>query len=433
MNNTNNLNNKKIELLAPAGDLEKLKVAVLFGADAVYLGGNAFGLRAKAKNFSIPEMAQGVEFAHSHNAKVYVTCNIFAHNIDISNERLEQYLLELQEINVDGVIVADPGVFSIVREVVPNMEIHISTQSNTTNYQTAKFWKSLGASRVVMAREMSFYEIKTLSEKAPDIEIEAFVHGAMCMAYSGRCLLSNYLTNRDANRGACAQSCRWKYKLVEETRPNEHFPIEEDERGTYIFNSKDLCMIDYVPDLIDSGIYSFKIEGRIKTAYYVGAVVKAYREAIDDYLKDPELYNSKKEYYLEELKKSSYRGYTTGFFLGKPDSESQIYTSNSYVRMYDFSGIVLEYDPTTSIAIIEQRNKFVKGEEVEFLTIKDPMTGESRENFKQVVTEMYDEDGNPLEEAPHPQQIIKLKVDKPVVPFDMMRKESDNPIYPEDI
>lgn len=420
------MNKKKVELLAPAGDLEKLKVAILYGADAVYLGGNAFGLRAKAKNFSIEEMAEGVIFAHEHNAKVYVTCNIFAHNADINNEKLITYLKELERINVDGVIVADPGIFSIVRETVPNMEVHISTQANTTNYQTAKFWQSLGASRVVMAREMSLKEIKSLADNVQGIEIEAFVHGAMCMAYSGRCLLSNYFTNRDANRGACAQSCRWKYRIMEETRPGEYYPVEEDERGTYIFNSKDLCMIQHIPELIESGVFSFKVEGRIKTSYYVGSVIKAYREAIDDYLKDPALYESKKDYYLEEVKKSSYRGYTTAFFFDKPKEDSQVYTSNSYVRTYDFAAIVKEYDKETGFAIIEQRNKFVVGEEVEFLTTKG-------QNFKQKVVEMYDLDGNKLEEAPHPQQLIKLKVDKEVNPFDMMRKESDNPVFPEDI
>ena len=420
------MNKKKVELLAPAGDLERLKVAILYGADAVYLGGNAFGLRAKAKNFSIKEMEEGVEFAHSHNAKVYVTCNIFAHNSDINSDKLVTYLKELERINVDGVIVADPGVFSIVKETVPNMEVHISTQANTTNYQTAKFWKNLGATRVVMAREMSFKEIKALADNVSDIEIEAFVHGAMCMAYSGRCLLSNYFTNRDANRGACAQSCRWKYKIVEETRPGEYYPIEEDERGTYIFNSKDLCMIEYIPELIQAGVYSFKIEGRVKTSYYVGSVIKAYREAIDDYLKDPSLYESKKAYYLEEVKKSSYRGYTTGFFFDKPKEDGQVYTSNSYVRTYDFIGLVKEYDNQSGFAIIEQRNKFVVGEEIEFLTTKG-------KNFSQKVIEMYDMEGNKLEEAPHPQQIIKLKVDNPVSPFDMMRKESDNPVLPEDI
>lgn len=384
------------------------------------------GFVQKAKNFSIEEMEEGVKFAHSHNAKVYVTCNIFAHNSDINNEKLIKYLKELEKINIDGVIVADPGVFSIVKETVPNMEVHISTQANTTNYQTAKFWKSLGATRVVMAREMSFKEIKALADNVEDIEIEAFVHGAMCMAYSGRCLLSNYFTNRDANRGACAQSCRWKYKIVEETRPGEYYPIEEDERGTYIFNSKDLCMIQYIPELIESGVYSFKIEGRVKTSYYVGSVIKAYREAIDDYLTDPALYESKKEYYLDEVKKSSYRGYTTGFFLGKPDEDAQVYTSNSYVRTYDFIGLVKEYDKETGFAIIEQRNKFVVGEEIEFLTTNG-------KNFSQKVVEMYDTEGNRLEEAPHPQQIIKLKVDTPVSPFDMMRKESDNPVLPEDI
>lgn len=417
--------NNKIELLAPAGDLEKLKVAILYGADAVYMGGSAFGLRAKAKNLTIDEMEEGVIFAHERNAKVYVTCNIFAHNSDINSDKLTNYLKELERINVDGVIVADPGVFAIVRETVPNMEIHISTQANTTNYQTANFWKGLGASRVVMAREMSFKEIETLSQKVEGIEVEAFVHGAMCMAYSGRCLLSNYFTNRDANKGACSQSCRWKYNVVEETRPNEYYPIEEDERGTYIFNSKDLCMIKYIPELIKSGINSFKIEGRVKTAYYVASIVKAYREAIDDYLNDPKLYESKKDYYLEEVKKTSYRGYTTGFFLDKPDETTQVYTSNSYVRTYEFAGIVKEYDEITGFAILEQRNKFVLGEEVEFITQKG-------QNFSQIITEMYDEDGNSIEQAPHAQQIIKLKVDNPLTVFDMMRKESDNPVLIEE-
>lgn len=412
------MKDKKVELLAPAGDLEKLKVAITYGADAVYLGGNAFGLRAKAKNFSLEDMEIGVKYAHERNVKVYVTCNIFAHNSDIASDKLVNYLTHLEKIKVDGVIVADPGMFSIVRETVPNMEIHISTQANTTNYQTANFWKTLGATRVVTAREMSLKETKALTEKVSGLEVEAFVHGAMCMAYSGRCLLSNYMSGRDSNRGACSQSCRWKYNVVEETRPNEYYPIEEDERGTYIFNSKDLCMIKYIPELIDAGVYSFKIEGRSKTAYYVASVVKAYRQAIDDYLKDKDLYESKKEYYLDEVKKSSYRGYTTGFFLAKADETAQVYTSSSYIRNYDFVAIVKEYDKETGFAIIEQRNKFVLGDEVEFLTIK------GGENFTQKITQMYDMDGNRLEKAPHAQQIIKLKVDREVKTLDIMRKES---------
>lgn len=415
---------KKIELLAPAGDLEKLKVAVLYGADAIYLGGNAFGLRAKSKNFTLEQMEEGVKYAHSHNVKIYVTCNIFAHNSDFN--KLESYLKSLEEINVDGVIVADPGIFSVVKNTVPNMEIHISTQANTTNFQTALFWKNLGATRIVTAREMSFKEIKAMSDKLDkNVEIEAFVHGAMCMAYSGRCLLSNYFSNRDSNRGACSQSCRWKFNVVEETRPNEYYPIEEDERGTYIFNSKDLCMIEYIPELVEAGIYSFKIEGRAKTAYYVATVVKAYREAIDDYLKDPAIYESKKDYYASEIRKSSYRGYTTGFYFNKPKEDAQVYTNNTYVRTYDFVGIVKEYNKETGFAIIEQRNKFVLGDEVEFLTTKG-------ENFTQKIEEMYDLEGNSLNQAPHPQQIIKLKVEKEVLPFDIMRKESNEPILQEE-
>ncbi len=406
--------NRKIELLAPAGDLEKLKIAVLYGADAVYLGGTSFGLRAKAKNFNDEEMAEGVKFAHNHNVKVYVTCNIFAHNEDF--EKMAEYFKFLESIGVDAILVADPGVFSVAREVVPNMDIHISTQANNTNYKTALFWKKLGATRIVMARELSLREIKGISEKIPDdLEIEAFVHGAMCISYSGRCLLSNYLSGRDANKGACSHPCRWKYAVVEQTRPGEYMPIEEDERGTYIFNSKDLCMIENIPDLIDAGIMSLKIEGRIKTSFYVGTIIKAYREAIDDYIKDPKIYFGKKDYYLEEVKKASYRGFTTGFYYGKPNQNEQIYTTSSYIRNYDFIGMVLEYDKKSGFATIEQRNKFVVGEKIEFLRAKG-------ENFEMVVEEMFDEEGNAISEAPHPQQIIKLKVGKDVEAFDMMRK-----------
>jgi len=409
--------NKKIELLAPAGDLEKLKIAVLYGADAVYLGGTSFGLRAKAKNFTMEEMEEGVKFAHRHNVKVYVTCNIFAHNSDF--EGLAEYLVFIRKINVDAVLVADPGVFSVVREIVPDMDIHISTQANNTNYKTALFWRKLGASRIVMARELSLKEIKEISENIPgDLETEAFVHGAMCISYSGRCLLSNYLSGRDANKGACSHPCRWKYVLVEQTRPGEYMPIiEEDERGTYIFNSKDLCMIDHIPELVDAGVMSLKIEGRIKTSFYVGTIIKAYREAIDDYINDKELYYSKKEYYLDEVRKASYRGFTTGFYFGKPNENEQIYTTSSYIRNYDFIGMVLEYDEKSGFAVIEQRNKFVVGDEIEFLRAKG-------QTFSMIVGEMYDKDGIEISEAPHPQQIVKLKVSEKVQPFDMMRMPS---------
>lgn len=406
---------KRLEILAPAGDLEKLKVAVTFGAHAVYIGGAKYGLRAKAKNFSIEDMAEGVKFAHEQGVKIYVTINIFAHNSDF--EGLPEYLLELEKIGIDAVIVADPGVFTLVREVVPNMEIHVSTQANNTNTRTVKFWEKLGAKRVVMARELSFKEIAEIDEAMPeDFDIEAFVHGAMCMAYSGRCLISNYTTNRDANRGACSQACRWKYNLVEEKRPNEYYPIYEDDGGTYIFNSKDLCMIAYIDELVNVGVNSFKIEGRMKTAYYTAVVVKAYREALDDYLKDKALYESKKEYYLEELKKSSHREFITGFYNNKPDDKSQQYGDNSYIRKFDFVAVVLDYDKETKIATIEQRNKFVKGDRLEIFRAKG-------ENEEYIVGDMTDLEGNIVTEAPHPQQILKIKIDTEVKLYDMLRKE----------
>lgn len=408
---------KKIELLAPAGDLEKLKTAVLYGADAVYLGGTSLGLRAKAKNFSRAEMKDGIKFAHEHNTKVYVTCNIFAHNDDFKG--IEEYFRFLNEINTDAVLVSDPGVFSAVRETVPDMAVHISTQANNTNYRTALFWKKLGASRIVTARELSLKEIRTMSENVPkDLEIESFIHGAMCISYSGRCLLSNYLSGRDANQGECAHPCRWKYAVAEETREGEYMPIEEDDRGTYIFNSKDLCMIEHIPELIGAGIASFKIEGRMKTPFYVGTVVKAYREAIDDYIENPDIYYKKRKYYLEEVKKASYRGFTTGFYFGKPMADEQVYTTSSYIRDYDFIGMVIEYDEKSGEAVIEQRNKFITGDKVEFLR-----AGE--ESFSMVISEMRDNDGNNISEAPHPRQIVKIKTPMEVKPFDMVRKRRD--------
>lgn len=409
----------KIELLAPAGDLEKLKIAVLYGADAVYLGGTSFSLRAKAKNFNSEQMKEGIEFAHNHGAKVYVTCNIFAHNEDF--EHMADYFKELQELGADALLIADPGVFALARETVPDMDLHISTQANNTNYHTALFWKTQGAKRIVMARELSMHEIKEISQNIPDdLEIEAFVHGAMCISYSGRCLLSNYLSGRDANKGACSHPCRWEYFVTEKTRPNEYMPIVEEDRGTYIFNSKDLCMIDHIPELIDAGIMSLKIEGRIKTAFYVGTIVKAYREAIDDYLTSPDIYNKKRDsgYYIQEAAKASYRGFTTGFYYGKPGKDEQIYTTSSYIRTYDFIGMVKDYDTETGFATIEQRNKFVKGDEVEFMLQNGGV-------FKQTIDEIYTLDGESVNEAPHPQQLLKVKTSHPVKPFDMMRKEDN--------
>jgi len=410
------MNINKTELLAPAGDLEKLKIAVLYGADAVYIGGEAYGLRAKAKNFDIDTMKEGIDFAHSHGVKVYVTANIYAHNADFDG--MADYFKEVEKIGADALIISDPGVFSLAREVVPDMEIHISTQANNTNYRSANFWYNLGAKRVVIARELSLGEISTMRNNIPDdMDIEAFIHGAMCISYSGRCLLSNYLSGRDANKGACAHPCRWKYHLVEETRPGEYMPVVENERGTYIYNSKDLCMIDHIPELINAGIYSFKIEGRMKTPFYVGTVVKAYRQAIDDYMADPELYESKKAYYIEEVSKASHRDYTTAFYFGKPDGNQQVYTNNSYIRDYDFIGMVMEDSDEDGFAVVMQRNKFEKGETIEIM----PQKGES---LKMTVKLMYNEEGEEVISAPHPQQILKVKFPVPVKKFDMLRKET---------
>lgn len=405
---------KKPELLAPAGDLEKLKVAILYGADAVYIGGEHFGLRAKAKNFTIDEMKEGINFAHSHNSKVYVTANIIAHNEDFNG--MGEYFKTLEQIGADAILVADPGVFQVAKEYVPNMQIHLSTQANNTNYKSANFWYSLGIKRIVVARELSLEEIKQISQNInDDMEIEAFIHGAMCISYSGRCLLSNYMTNRDANRGECSHPCRWKYYLVEEKRPNEYIPVIENERGTYIYNSKDLCMINHIPDLIDADIKSFKLEGRMKTAFYVGTVVKTYREAIDDYYNNPEIYKTKLDYYIQEVSKASHREYTTGFYYGKPSGNEQIYTNNSYIRTCEFIGTVLDYDSETKIATIEQRNKFSVGEQIEIMQPKG--------YFKYTIENIEDENGNKIESAPHPKQIVKMKIDSTVDKFDMLRRE----------
>ncbi len=412
-------NNIKPELLAPAGDLEKLKIAILYGADAVYIGGEAYSLRAKAKNFDKEKMAEGIRFAHEHGAKVYVTANIYAHNADF--EGMADYFKEIAGLGADAVLISDLGVFSVAKEAAPDLEIHVSTQANNTNYQSAKMWYQLGARRVVVARELSMKEIKEIREKIPaDMEIEAFVHGAMCISYSGRCLLSNYLSGRDANKGACAHPCRWKYHLVEETRPGEYMPVEENERGTYIYNSKDLCMIDHIPDLVDAGVVSLKIEGRMKTPFYVGTVIKAYRQAIDDYFTDPALYEQNLPKYMEEVSKASHREYTTAFYYGKPDGNQQVYTNNSYIRDYDFIGMVQQDSDADGYAWIEQRNKFSVGEEIEVM----PAKGAS---FSMVVTELLNEAGEAVTSAPHPQEKLKVKFSQPVKAFDMMRKFTTNP------
>lgn len=405
---------QKPELLAPAGDLEKLKIAVLYGADAVYIGGEAYSLRAKAKNFDIQKMKQGIEFAHAHGVKVYVTANIYAHNADF--EGMADYFKEVEKIGADALLVSDLGVFSVAKETAPNLEIHVSTQANNTNYKSAQMWYQLGAKRIVVARELSLKEIADIRQNIPeDMEIEAFVHGAMCISYSGRCLLSNYLSGRDANKGACSHPCRWKYHLMEETRPGEYMPIEENERGTYIYNSKDLCMLEHIPDLIHAGVASLKIEGRMKTPFYVGTVVKAYRMAIDDYFESSEKYQKRIPIYMQEVSKASHREYTTAFYYGKPDGKQQVYTNNSYIREYDFIGMIKEDSDEKNCAIVEQRNKFSVGEEIEVMRAKGAF-------FSMKIEKIWNEAGEEITTVPHPQEILKVQFTQPVKKFDMMRK-----------
>lgn len=405
---------RNIELLAPAGNLEKLKMAILYGADAVYIGGQRFGLRASADNFSVEDMKEGLEYAHKRNCKVYVTVNIIPHNQDLVG--LPEYIMQLEELGVDALIVSDPGIFSIVRKVAPNMEIHISTQANNTNYQSANFWHELGAKRVVIARELSLEEISEISAKTPkSLDIEAFVHGAMCISYSGRCLLSGYMTGRDSNKGDCAQACRWKYHLMEEKRPGEYYPVYEDEKGTYIFNSKDLCMIEHIPELIKSGIYSFKIEGRMKSSFYVATVISGYRRAIDAYLADPDNYKFDPEW-LAEVSKASHREYTTGFYFDKTTGEAQNYGTSSYVREYDFIGLVLEYDKETKIAKIEQRNRMIVGDEIEVMS-------PHKDYFVQTIKSMKNEEGEDIRTAPHAQMIVYMPMAQEVEPFAILRRK----------
>lgn len=397
---------KKPELLIPAGSLEVLKVAIDYGADAVYIGGQKFGLRAKAGNFTIDEMIEGADYVHAAGKKLYVTVNIFAHNDDI--EGVKAYFYDIKEAGleekIDAFIISDPGIFTLAGEILPGIEIHISTQSNNTNYLTYNFWHKMGASRVVAARELSLREIKTIRENIPeDMEIEAFMHGAMCISYSGRCLLSSYFTGRDANKGACTHPCRWKYSIVEEKRPGEYLPVEEDDRGTYIFNSKDLCMIDYIPEMIDAGINSFKIEGRMKTALYVAVVTRTYRQAIDDYFNSEELYRSRKSYYDEEISACTYRQFTTGFYFGKTDENSQIYDNNTYIKNYTYLGTV-EDITEDGLIVIHQKNKFLVGEEVSFMLF-DGKNADVR------VEAIYDERMSSMESAPHPKQLLYIKID----------------------
>ncbi len=408
---------KKPELLVPSSSLEVLKEAVIFGADAVYIGGEAFGLRAKAKNFTTEEMRQGIQFAHDHNVKVHVTANILAHNDDIADA--EGYFEELRDMKPDALIIADPGMFTIARRVCPEIDIHISTQANNTNYLTYLFWYEQGAKRVVSARELSLKEIKEIRQRIPaDMEIESFIHGAMCISYSGRCLLSSFLAGRDANHGECTHPCRWKYSVMEEERPGEYFPVFENERGTYIFNSKDLCMIEHIPELIDAGIDSFKIEGRMKTALYVAAVARTYRKAIDDYFEDPAKYKDNMDWYRKEIAKCTYRRFTTGFYFGKPNEETQVYDTNTYVNEYVYLGTVEEAAPgtgdTASIARITQKNKFCVGDTIEI------MKRDGR-NVSAKVLSLTTQDGEEVQSAPHSKQVLYIGLDAEADKYDLLR------------
>ncbi len=407
---------RDIELLVPASSLEVLKVAVIFGADAVFIGGEVYGLRAKAKNFSKEDMIEGIAFAHERGVKVYVTANILAHNGDLDG--VKEYFQELKEIKPDALIIADPAVFTIAKEICPEIEIHISTQANNTNYGTYRFWHNLGASRVVSARELSLAEIKEIRQNIPDdLEIETFVHGAMCISYSGRCLLSNYFTGRDANQGACTHPCRWKYAVVEEQRPGEYLPVYENERGTYIFNSKDLCMIEHIPELIDAGIDSFKIEGRMKTALYVATVARTYRKAIDDYLESEEKYRGNMPWYLEQISNCTYRQFTTGFFFGKPSDDAQIYDSNTYIKEYTYLGIVGPQDER-GLYEIEQRNKFSVGEMIEVMK-------PNGDNVEVMVKRIVNEDGEDMDSAPHPKQRLWIDLGVELDQYDILRRKEE--------
>ncbi len=403
---------KKPELLIPASSLEVLKTAVIFGADAVYIGGEAFGLRAKAKNFSLEEMAKGIAFAHSYHVKVYVTANILAHNDDL--EEAEQYFEQLKTIKPDALIISDPGMFMLAKQICPEIEIHISTQANNTNYRTYLVWRQQGAKRVVAARELSLKEIQDIRKHIPDdLEIESFVHGAMCISYSGRCLLSNYFTGRDANQGACTHPCRWKYAVVEETRPGEYMPVYENERGTYLFNSKDLCMIGHIPELVEAGIDSLKIEGRMKTALYVATVARTYRKAVDDYFTSEEVYREHMRWYEEEISKCTHRRYTTGFYFGKTDETTQIYDSSTYINEYIYLGSVEELDER-GFARIRQRNKFCQGDRIEI------MKPDGR-NLSAAVKHLYNEEGVEMESAPHPKQALYLDLSEKAQQYDVLR------------
>ena len=402
----------RVELLAPAGNLEKLKVAALYGADAVYCGGFSYGLREGADNFSYDELKEGTEFLHARDKQIYVTVNMIPHNEDLEN--LPEYLHQLEEIGVDALIISDPGVLNIIREEEIDLDLHLSTQANAVNYASVNFWHKLGLERIILARELSKEEIGEIRENT-DISLEMFIHGAMCISYSGRCLLSNYFVNRDANRGQCAHSCRWKYYLMEEERPGEYYPVFEDKNGTHIMNSKDLCLIEYIPEVLETGVDSLKIEGRMKGMHYVANVVSTYKKALDEYYKDPDNYEFKKEWF-QDLRKVSHRGYTTGFFLHPPTEEDQNYESSAYKRTYDFMGVVRGYDSKKSEALIEVRHKFFKGDQIEILKHNGDVQTES-------VDYIINEEGVKVEDAPHPKEIIRVPVENEYEELEVVRRE----------
>mgnify|MGYP005845999833 CR=1 FL=1 len=412
MKNGRRVITKKPELLAPAGNLEKLKIAVHYGADAVYIGGREYGLRSNADNFSQDEMAEGVKFANKYGAKIYVTTNIYAHNENMDG--LEDYLQGLQNAGITGIIVADPLIIETCRRVAPKLEVHLSTQQSLSNWKAVQFWKEEGLERVVLARETSAEEMREMKEKV-DIEIETFIHGAMCISYSGRCTLSNHMTARDSNRGGCCQSCRWDYDLlkIDETDEQE-FPLYDETSSPFAMSPKDLKLVESIPKMIEIGIDSLKIEGRMKSIHYVATVVSVYRKVIDSYCADPGNFVIQKEW-LDELAKCANRDTAPAFFEGIPGYKEQLYGNHSKKTSFDFIGLVLDYDRTTNIVTLQQRNHFRPGNKVEFF-------GPEIENFTQTIEKIWDEEGLELDAARHPLQIIKFKVDKPVFPSNMMRK-----------
>jgi len=393
---------KKPELLLPAGSLAVLKTAFRYGADAVYIGGEAYSLRAMAANFSPEEMKKGIDYAHGIGKKIYVTANILAHNKDLEDS--ERYFKELEEMKPDALIISDPGVFMMAKKFCPDIPVHISTQANNTNYGTFLFWRAQGAKRVVTGRELSLSEIREIRDRVPgDMEIETFVHGAMCISYSGRCLLSNFLAGRDANRGACTHPCRWTYSVMEETRPGQYMPVYENERGSYIFNSKDLCMVDYIPELAGAGVDSFKIEGRMKTELYVAVTARTYRKAIDDFFSDPGCYRDHLSWYREEIEKCTYRDFTTGFFFSKPGPDAQIYDSNIYLKKYTYIGTAREGTLSGTVCF-EQKNKFSAGQTLEIMK-------PDGSNVESEVRDILDDEGEHMESAPHPRQSLTVRME----------------------